>query len=56
MKTWVDKLRKISLEKLDNLILFQKRDIEIKQRDLETMERVFNERTESKKEEEQNEG
>jgi len=41
MKTWIDKLRETPLELLESMVEQQKRDIEIKQRDLQTMERVL---------------
>jgi len=47
MKTFIDKLREVPVNRLENMILCQKNQIKTSQRDLETMERVLDEKEKS---------
>jgi hypothetical protein len=44
MKTFYDKLKAMDIDNLLKMIIRQKQEIKLNQRDLETMERVFEER------------
>jgi len=44
MKTFYDKLKAMDINNLSKMIIRQKQEIKLNQRDLETMERVFEER------------
>lgn len=44
MKTWIDKLRELPRERLEQMITHQKAEIEIAKRDLRRMEEVLKEK------------
>jgi hypothetical protein len=44
MKSWPDKLRETPIDNLTRMIAKQKSEIKIKQRDLETMEKILKEK------------
>ncbi len=44
MKTWIDKLRKIPTERLIKMINAERKQIELKERDISTILRVLSER------------
>jgi hypothetical protein len=48
MKTFIDKLREVPVDHLEKMISCQKNQIKTSQRDLETMERVLDEKQEPK--------
>lgn len=45
MKSYIDRLREVSIETIKSMIDRQKKEIEIMQRDLKTMEQVLVEKT-----------
>jgi len=44
MKSWPDRLKEIPLERLEEAIKWEKREVEMRQKSLRTMERILEER------------